>query len=43
MEMNNLVFYKVNLNSSCFVDIKLKRVFLKCINFKIKELLYFLR
>ena len=29
MEMNNSVFYKVNSNSSCFANIKLKRVFSK--------------
>ena len=42
MEMNNSVFYKVNSNSSCFADIKLKRAFSKSTNFKTRESLYFL-
>ena len=42
MEMNNSVFGKVNSNSSCFADIKLKRAFAKCTNFKTRESSYFL-
>lgn len=41
MEMNNSVFYKVNSNSSCFADIKLKRALSKCTNFKTGESSYF--
>ena len=41
MEMNNSVFYKVNSNSSCFANIKLKRAFSKCTNFKTRESSYF--
>lgn len=41
MEMNNSVFYKVNSNSSCFADIKLKRAFSKYTNFKTRGSSYF--
>lgn len=41
MEMNNSVFYKVNLSSSCFADIKLKRASSKYTNFKTRESSYF--